>query len=90
MLRSNKTKEEIFRDAFHLFTNNEIPDDLFNDYLNDKDGEATFNLQCWVINNMKRQISDWATGIGIIEAAELMYESARENGNLSNKLTFNE
>lgn len=90
MPRSEKTKEQIFRDAFNMLTNNEIPDELLNDYFNDKDGEATYQLQCWIGMNMKRQISDWATAIGIIEAVELMYESARDNGNLSNKLTFNE
>lgn len=87
-MRSKKSKEQIFRDGFSLFIIGNIPDDLFNAYLNDKDGEATSNLQFWIVNNMKPQISDWATGIGIIEAVELMYETSRDNGNLSVELTF--
>jgi hypothetical protein len=56
---------------------------MLNDYMNDEDGEATFELQCWIVNNMRSEILDWCTGIGIIEAVENLYETALENGNLS-------
>jgi hypothetical protein len=82
-MRSLKTKEQIFRDGFSLFVNGCIPDDIFEGYMNDEDGEATLKLQIWIVNNMRGEICDWATGIGIIEAVELLYESALENGNLS-------
>jgi hypothetical protein len=82
-LRSTKTKEQIFRDGFSLFVNGCIPEDIFQDYLNDKDGEATSRLQFWIVDNMRGEIYDWATGIGVIEAVELMYTSALENGNLN-------
>jgi hypothetical protein len=84
-MRSTKTKEQIFRDGFGLFTNGQIPDDILNNYLIDEDGEATFELQCWINNNVRGEVMDWITGIGIIEAVELLYESALENGNLSIK-----
>ena len=84
-MRSTKTKEQIFRDGFGLFTNGQIPNDIFDGYMTDEDGEATFKLQCWVLNNMRGEIIDWSTGIGIIEAVELLYNSALENGNLSIK-----
>lgn len=84
-MRSTKTKEQIFRDGFGLFTNGQIPNDIFDGYMKDEDGEATFKLQCWILNNMRGEIIDWATGIGIIEAVELLYNSALENGNLSIK-----
>jgi hypothetical protein len=32
---------------------------------------------------MNPGISDWCTGIGIIEAVEHLYQTALENGNLS-------
>jgi hypothetical protein len=69
-MRSKKTKEQIFRDGFSLFVNSTIPDDIFNGYMNDDNGEGTSNLQVWIINNMKKEILDWSTGIGIIEAVE--------------------
>lgn len=84
-MRSTKTKEQIFRDGFGLFTNGQIPDDIFNAYINADDNEPTFELQCWIVNNMRGEIMDWATGIGIIEAVELLYETSLENGNLSPK-----
>jgi hypothetical protein len=80
-MRSTKTKEQIFRDGFSLFVNGQIPDDIFQGYMNDEDGEATSRLQFWIVDNMRGEIYDWATGIGIIEAVELMYESALANGN---------
>jgi len=88
MRRSEKTKEQIYRDSFSLLTNGYIPDKILNDFINDEDGEATFELQCWIVNNMRGEIMDWATGIGIIEAVEKLYECALDNGNLSEELTF--
>lgn len=81
-MRSNKTKEEIYLDAFALFVTKPMPNELFINYMNDEDGEATFELQCWIVNNMRTEIIDWCTGIGIIEAVEHLYKVAEENGNL--------
>lgn len=80
------TKEKIYRYLFSLFTNGRIPDDIFNDYINDKDGEGTSRIQWWIIDNMRGEISDWCTGIGIIEAVEHLYNCALENGNLTTKI----
>jgi hypothetical protein len=82
-MRSTKTKEQIFRDGFRLFTSGQIPNDMFNAYMSDEDGETTFELQSWIVNNMRGEIMDWCTAIGIIEAVEHLYETAFENGNLS-------
>ena len=81
-MRSTKTKEQIFREGFRLFTNEEVPSDIFNAYMTDVDGEATFELQRWCVYNMRDEIMDWCTGIGIIEAVELLYKTALENGNI--------
>ncbi len=81
--RSKKTKEKIFRDGFGLFVNGQIPDDIFNGYMNDNDGMGTQNLQYWIVYNMRGEIMDWCTGIGIIESVEHLYKVALENGNLS-------
>lgn len=81
--RSIKTKEQIYRDAFNCLTNGHIPDEILNGYLNDTNGEGTSRLQWWCVDNMKGWMMDWNTGIGIIEAVELMYKVALENGNLS-------
>lgn len=78
-MRSTKTKEQIFRDGFSLFTNGQIPNEIFNSYMNDEDGDTTSRLQWWCVDNMRGEITDWCTGIGIIEAVELLYENA--NGN---------
>lgn len=76
-------KEKIYRDSFSLFLDSKIPDDIFNNYINDKDGEATSILQWWIIDNMKEELDYWCTGIGIIEAVEHLYNCALENGNLT-------
>lgn len=88
MRRSEKTKEQIYRDSFSLLTNGYIPDEIFNGYINDEDGEGTSRLQWWCVDNMRGEIMDWCTGIGIIEAVEKLYECALDNGNLSEELTF--
>lgn len=82
-MRSNKTKEKVFRDSFSLFANGYIPNDILNNYLNDEDGESTAILQEWILTNMRGEISDWCTAIGIIEAVEHLYETALENGNIN-------
>jgi len=82
-IRSTKTKEQIYRDAFECLTNGKIPDDIFDAYMNDNDGEGTLRLQRWCVDNMKGWCVDWNTGIGIIEAVEHLYKVALENGNLS-------
>ena len=81
-MKSTKTKEQIFRDGFGLFTNGQIPNNIFNLYMGDEDGESTLELQWWVVNNMRVEIADWCTGIGIIEAVEHLYKTALENGNV--------
>jgi hypothetical protein len=83
MKRSEKTKEQIFRESFALFTNGRIPTLTFNAYMYDNDGEGTARLQEWIVNNLRGEIEDWCTGIGVIEAVEIMYSRALENGNLS-------
>ncbi len=81
-MRSKKSKVQIYLDGFSLFLKESIPDDLFINYTNDRDGSATYELQLWVVNHMKDEIADWCTGIGIIESVEHLYEVALENGNL--------
>lgn len=89
-MATNKFKEQIFRDAFALFTNGRIPDDIFNAYMNDETGEATSKLQFWILANMRGEIVEWCTGIGVIEAVEHLYQTALENGNIltNSKLYF--
>lgn len=81
--RSTKAKEKIYREAFGLMTNGYIPDNIFNGYMNDTDGEGASRIQWWCVNNMRLEIIDWCTGIGIIEAVEHLYKVAHENGNIS-------
>jgi hypothetical protein len=75
-------KDKIFREAFGLFVNGQIPDDIFNGYMNDQDGEGASRLQWWIVDNMRGEISDWCTGIGIIEAVEHLCQVALSNGNI--------
>jgi hypothetical protein len=81
-MRSLKSKEVILLESFKLFVTNDIPKHIFDEYINDKDGEGTANFQVWIVDNMNDNISDWCTGIGIIDAVELLYKVAEENGNL--------
>ena len=81
-MRSNKTKEQIYRDSFSLFVNGRIPNKILDDYLNDQDGEGSSNIQCWIVNNMRDEIMDWCTGIGIMDAVDILYNEAKANGNL--------
>jgi hypothetical protein len=78
-------KDKIFREAFNLFVNKQIPNDIFNGYMNDQDGEGASRLQWWIVDNMRGEISDWCTGIGIIEAVEHLYQVALSNGNIKNQ-----
>lgn len=81
-MKSTTTKEKIFRDAFGLFTNGYIPYEIFNAYMNDSDGEGSLRMQCWCIGNVRGDVMDWITGIGVVEAVELLYKSAIENGTI--------
>jgi len=80
--KSNKTKPECYKDAFGLLLNKDVPDSILERYLNDIDGEGAYELQRFIVNNMKHELVDWSTGIGILEAVDKMYECALENGNV--------
>ena len=87
-MRSTKTKEQIFTNSLSLFVDEPIPNELLQNYLNDTTGDYTSDLQGWIVFHMKDEISDWCTGIGIIEAVKHLYNTALENGNLSLDQTF--
>jgi hypothetical protein len=72
-------KKQIIKEGLSIFINKEIPDNIFEPYFNNQD--STY-LQEFVLNNLKPGVGNWITGIGIIEAVELIYESAVENGNI--------
>ncbi len=78
LIIKNLKKEKILRSTFALLTNGYIPDEVFSEYM---DGDFE-KIQCWCVNNMRGELMDWCTGIGIIEAVELMYNVAIENGNI--------
>ncbi len=88
MERSTKTKIQCYRDALGLMVNGYIPDKLIEDYCNEVD-DAFEPLRDFVLNNMRGEILDWSTAIGIIEAADCLYDCAYENGNLYNPLVVN-
>jgi len=88
-MRSKKTKEQIFKDGFNLFFTKPIPCGLLDAYLNDTSGEGSLNLQYWISCNMRSELIDWSTAIGIIEAVEHLFYTALENGNLSVEVTEN-
>jgi hypothetical protein len=77
--KKNMTKEKILRVAFGLLTNGSILDKIFNAYM---PGNDDGRLQNWCVDNMRGELMDWCTGIGIIEAVEVMYNAALENGNI--------
>jgi hypothetical protein len=52
-IKSNKTKEQIYRETFALLTNGYIPDEIFTAFINDEDGEGAMNMQDWCVNNME-------------------------------------
>jgi len=77
--------EELIRDTFRLFLKKEIPQDIFDNYINDsfckQDGEGFSKMQDFVGDNLKKEIH-WSTSIGIIEAVEHIYNEAISNGNI--------
>lgn len=85
-MESNKTKHQIYMDGFRLFVDKPIPTELLTNYMSDADGEATSEFQFWLIDNMRKSILDWCTGIGIIETVEHLYQTALENGNVNTKM----
>ncbi len=80
--RSVVIGSNVRKDVFELFLQKPVPEDIFNNYVTDKNGEGLLILQDFCINNMKREILNWCTGIGIIEACEYLYRCAVENGNI--------
>jgi hypothetical protein len=83
-MRSNKTKEQCYRDALGLMVNGRIPDKIIKDYINGED-DAHLPLVDFICRNIRGEISDWSTCIGILEAADHLYECALENGNLTER-----
>lgn len=75
---NNTTRADALKDVIQLFTNGSIPSDILKGYLEDETGEGSMLMQSWIINNMRGEILGWCTGIGIIEAAEHLYETALE------------
>lgn len=77
-----KSVEEYLKEGFALFVDKEIPKNIFEEYYNDNKGEGIYNIQEWIINNLKDHIAEWCTGIGVIEAVEHIVRTAYENGNI--------
>jgi hypothetical protein len=77
-----KSVKQCLEEGFSLFVDKEIPKNIFLDYYEDKDGEGTYNIQEWIINNLKDHIAEWCTGIGVIEAVEHIVITAYENGSI--------
>ena len=87
-MKSNKTKLEIYQDVFRLFLKFEVPSDMLLSYIHDKDGEAASVIQEFIVNNLEDEITDWCTGIGVMETADLLYKEALANGNVNVESTF--
>lgn len=78
-----KTKFEIYKSAFGLFLNENVPDSMLHQYLdNIQYPDYHIEIQNYIIDNMKKEILDWNTGIGIIDAVDSMYDEAVSNGNV--------
>ena len=86
IIKNKEDKKNIYRAAFSCLVNGYIPDKILDDYLDEK-GDGFAKLQGWVVNNMRGELMDWCTGVGIIEAVEHFYETALENGNIVENLT---
>ena len=80
-MRIQISKKECYKTTFRLLVNGEIPDKVLDDYINEVDDSYTA-LADYVINNMRGEIQEWSTAIGIIEAVDRIYECAVENGNI--------
>ena len=78
----NKTKKEYYQDVFGLMVNERIPDEILDNYINDVGDDSYSPLADYVLNNMRGEIMDWSTAIGIIEAVEHIYKEAVSNGNI--------
>lgn len=77
-----KTKKQYYQDVFGLLVNGKIPDKILDDYINDIGDDNYSPLANFVVNNIRGEIMDWSTGIGIIEAVEHIYNEAVSNGNI--------
>ncbi len=72
---------EPLRDALTAITGRESPDFVGNAYsCNDLTDQQTIELQDWCSMNAR---PEWSTGIGILEAAELLVEEAIANANIA-------
>ncbi len=76
------TKVKVYTDFLKLVVNYPFPENLIENYLSGSD-EGFSNLQGYISSNMNGGIYEWATSLGIIEAADHMFECALENGNIT-------
>jgi len=77
-----KTKKQYYQDVFGLMVNGRIPDEILDNYINDIGDDNYSSLDDYVVNNMRGEIMDWSTAIGIIEAVDHIYNEAVSNGNI--------
>jgi hypothetical protein len=80
-----KTKKDYYLDIFGLLVNGKIPDEILDNYINDVGEDSYTPLADYVSNNMRGEIMDWSTAIGIIEAVDHIYHEAIANGNIKNR-----
>lgn len=78
-MRPLYTPADPFRDAVRLVAGREPPWWVRGWALAPDDADR---LQAWFVEGMESTATPWATGIGAIEAAELIVAAAIENGNI--------
>jgi len=71
-------KVKLYKEVFALFIKVQVPDTLIVAYLNEED-DSVINLQNY-IGSFKS--IDWISPLSVIDAADLIIESAFANSNL--------
>lgn len=73
----------VYNSAFKLFLNKEVPYRMLVDYIEHPYDEQANRLQDFIGVNMKSELLVWSTAIGIMDAVDILYKEALNNGNLN-------
>lgn len=75
-MENNKSKAQNFRDAFSVFVNKDVPDDVLYKYMeylvNKNDSSYKSELIKWVCDHIRKSIIGLVNGIDILEGIEIL------------------
>ena len=75
-------KINIYASAFKIFLNEDVPYEILLAYVNHPFDEQAAVLQDFIGMHLKEELLGWSTAIGVMDAVDVLYKEAYNNGNL--------